>query len=84
LYAKALAPHLGYPIGLVESNWGGTPIEPWSSRDALDACNHDTIVPAVGKRSVLCRLCNVHFWGRIFRIETLLLMTVVTVVTHIV
>ncbi|XP_048239906.1 sialate O-acetylesterase-like [Haliotis rufescens] len=29
-----------YPIGLIESNWGGTPIEAWSSPDALSACSH--------------------------------------------
>ena len=28
---------LGVPIGLVDATWGGTPIEAWMSRDALDA-----------------------------------------------
>ncbi|XP_048239907.1 sialate O-acetylesterase-like [Haliotis rufescens] len=31
-----------YPIGLIESNWGGTPIQAWSSPDALVACSHHT------------------------------------------
>lgn len=30
------------PIGLVESAWGGTRIESWSSPDALAACPVDT------------------------------------------
>ncbi|KAK3091603.1 hypothetical protein FSP39_021102 [Pinctada imbricata] len=38
LYGKQLSQHLNYPIGLVETNWGGTPIEAWSSPDALSQC----------------------------------------------
>ena len=26
-------------FGLIDSNWGGTRIEPWMSKDALDTCN---------------------------------------------
>ncbi|WAR01928.1 SIAE-like protein [Mya arenaria] len=33
-----LAPHLQRPLGLVETNWGGTPVESWSSPDALAKC----------------------------------------------
>ncbi|XP_052801318.1 sialate O-acetylesterase-like [Mya arenaria] len=38
LYALELAPHLQRPLGLVETNWGGTPVESWSSPDALAKC----------------------------------------------
>ncbi|KAK2182434.1 hypothetical protein NP493_354g03011 [Ridgeia piscesae] len=38
LYGKQLHETLGYPIGLVESCWGGTPVEAWSSPDALRQC----------------------------------------------
>ncbi|KAI0221391.1 Sialate O-acetylesterase [Lamellibrachia satsuma] len=38
LYGKHLYETLGYPIGLVESCWGGTPVEAWSSPDALKVC----------------------------------------------
>ncbi|XP_071153923.1 sialate O-acetylesterase-like isoform X1 [Mytilus edulis] len=38
LYGKYLSSHINRPIGLVESNWGGTRIEAWSSPDALKAC----------------------------------------------
>ncbi|XP_061169385.1 sialate O-acetylesterase-like [Saccostrea echinata] len=38
LYGKFLSQHFNYPIGLVETNWGGTRIEAWSSPDALSAC----------------------------------------------
>ncbi|XP_048767649.2 sialate O-acetylesterase-like [Ostrea edulis] len=38
LFGKYLSQHYNYPIGLVETNWGGTRIEPWSSPDAIKAC----------------------------------------------
>ncbi|KAK3097659.1 hypothetical protein FSP39_011831 [Pinctada imbricata] len=40
LYGKYLSQHLNRPIGLVETNWGGTPIESWSSSDALQKCSN--------------------------------------------
>lgn len=39
LFGKYLSSHVNYPIGLVESDWGGTPIEAWSSPEALHRCN---------------------------------------------
>ncbi|XP_006811394.1 sialate O-acetylesterase-like [Saccoglossus kowalevskii] len=38
-YGRNLYDHLKYPIGLIASSWGGTPIEAWSSPDSLKACN---------------------------------------------
>lgn len=38
LFGRYLYDTLQYPIGLVSSSWGGTPIEAWSSRRALKAC----------------------------------------------
>uniref|UniRef100_H2Y181 Sialate O-acetylesterase domain-containing protein n=1 Tax=Ciona intestinalis TaxID=7719 RepID=H2Y181_CIOIN len=38
LYGRYLYDFLKVPIGLVSSNWGGTPIETWSSTDALKKC----------------------------------------------
>ncbi|KAL3884153.1 hypothetical protein ACJMK2_030373 [Sinanodonta woodiana] len=38
LYGKYLYPHIHRPIGLIESAWGGTIIEAWSSHDALAKC----------------------------------------------
>ena len=37
-YGIQLYKELGYPIGLVSTTWGGTPVEAWSSPDALAAC----------------------------------------------
>ncbi|KAK3591308.1 hypothetical protein CHS0354_004358 [Potamilus streckersoni] len=39
LYGKNLYPHIQKPIGLIESSWGGTIIEAWSSHDALAKCS---------------------------------------------
>ncbi|XP_046365448.1 sialate O-acetylesterase-like [Haliotis rufescens] len=41
-FGEYLYPERKYPIGLIESQWGGTPIEAWSSPDALSACSHHT------------------------------------------
>ncbi|BFZ09713.1 hypothetical protein BsWGS_12752 [Bradybaena similaris] len=38
LYGKAIHKELGYPIGLVATDWGGTPVEAWSSPEALAQC----------------------------------------------
>ena len=39
-YAIQLYAKLKYPIGLVATTWGGTPIEAWSSPDALKNCSN--------------------------------------------
>lgn len=39
LYAIKLAPHINRPIGLVQTAYGGTQIEAWSSPDAMATCN---------------------------------------------
>ncbi|XP_021349269.1 sialate O-acetylesterase-like isoform X3 [Mizuhopecten yessoensis] len=41
LYGKYLYQKLGYPVGLVNTCWGGTPVEAWSSPDALAKCGLD-------------------------------------------
>ena len=38
LYAKNVYEKRGVPMGLVETSWGGTNIEAWSSPDSLHAC----------------------------------------------
>uniref|UniRef100_H2ZQA6 Sialate O-acetylesterase domain-containing protein n=1 Tax=Ciona savignyi TaxID=51511 RepID=H2ZQA6_CIOSA len=43
LYGRYLYDFLKVPIGLVSSNWGGTPIETWSSADALQECGLNVV-----------------------------------------
>ncbi|KAI8520059.1 hypothetical protein Bbelb_033160 [Branchiostoma belcheri] len=38
-FGRDLYKHLGYPIGLVATSWGGTPVEAWSSPQVLEKCN---------------------------------------------
>ncbi|XP_053222457.1 sialate O-acetylesterase isoform X1 [Podarcis raffonei] len=38
LFGRYLFEKLKYPIGLIDSSWGGTPIEAWSSKRALREC----------------------------------------------
>ncbi|XP_060553645.1 sialate O-acetylesterase-like isoform X2 [Ruditapes philippinarum] len=38
MFARDLQKHLKYPIGVIESDWGGTPIEVWSGPDAIKDC----------------------------------------------
>ncbi|XP_054448634.1 sialate O-acetylesterase [Pteronotus mesoamericanus] len=38
LFGRYLYDTLRYPIGLISSSWGGTPIEAWSSGRSLKAC----------------------------------------------
>ena len=42
LFGRRLNAELGVPIGLIDSTWGGTIIEAWSSPDALAQCNTNT------------------------------------------
>ncbi|XP_057694725.1 sialate O-acetylesterase-like isoform X1 [Corythoichthys intestinalis] len=41
LFGRYMYKTLKYPIGLVESCWGGTPVEAWSSSRALQQCGLD-------------------------------------------
>lgn len=43
LFGRYLYENLNYPIGLVESSWGGTPIEAWSSLNALRQCGLEDV-----------------------------------------
>lgn len=43
LFGRDLYKTLRYPIGLVESCWGGTPVEAWSSERALHQCGLDQV-----------------------------------------
>lgn len=38
-YGKNLYDRFKRPVGLIATDWGGTPVESWSSPDALRKCN---------------------------------------------
>ena len=39
------------PLGLVDADWGGTPVESWSPDSALDKCNSRFVEPKVTFRA---------------------------------
>nr|XP_054748455.1 sialate O-acetylesterase-like [Lytechinus pictus] len=41
-FGRDLHDHLKYPIGLISTNWGGTPAEAWSPPEVLSSCNIST------------------------------------------
>ncbi|XP_018554421.1 sialate O-acetylesterase [Lates calcarifer] len=43
LFGRYMYDILKYPIGLVESCWGGTPVEAWSSSRALQKCGSELL-----------------------------------------
>ncbi|XP_064594989.1 sialate O-acetylesterase-like [Liolophura sinensis] len=51
-YGKYLYRHRGYPIGLIDSNWGGAAIEPWMTTDGLATCNVKIPSPLVMAKPV--------------------------------
>ncbi|XP_066541438.1 sialate O-acetylesterase isoform X2 [Hoplias malabaricus] len=71
LFGRYLYKTLQYPIGLVESSWGGTPVEAWSSPRALHVCGLGASVSSVWNNSVLWNamihpLLNMTIKGAIF------------------
>ncbi|XP_058400902.1 sialate O-acetylesterase isoform X1 [Diceros bicornis minor] len=46
LFGRYLYDTLQYPIGLIASSWGGTPIEAWSSGRSLKACGVPRFIPS--------------------------------------
>lgn len=45
-FARELQSELGVPIGLINSSWGGTPVESWMSPEGLAADPHGSAVAA--------------------------------------
>ncbi|XP_060573099.1 sialate O-acetylesterase-like [Ruditapes philippinarum] len=53
MFAEELAPHINRPIGLIQTAWGGTPVEAWSSPDAIASCTSKTKRATPHENSVL-------------------------------
>ncbi|XP_055889534.1 sialate O-acetylesterase-like [Biomphalaria glabrata] len=48
LFGKEVHLARNYPIGLISTNWGGTPIKAWSSPEALATCGVTDYFPNAG------------------------------------
>lgn len=51
-YGRDVYDQYKVPMGLVSSNWGGTPDEAWSSPDALKQCSSTSKLKDINKTSV--------------------------------
>jgi sialate O-acetylesterase len=47
-FAREVHEKTGVPIGIIDSNWGGTPIEPWIAHEGLGMV--DALQPALEAR----------------------------------
>ena len=56
LYGLEIHTALGVPVGLMNTNWGGTAIQDWCPQQALDDCSH--VAPTPGRLGVATHLYN--------------------------
>ena len=59
-FARQLSQALGVPVGVIDSSWGGTPAEAWTSASTLTNVvehqrNAQAVLDAAGNRDALCR-----------------------------
>lgn len=59
-FARQLSQTLGVPVGVIDSSWGGTPAEAWTSASTLTTVtehqrNAQAVLSAAGDREALCR-----------------------------
>lgn len=70
-FARELHKELGIPIGILQSTWGGTPVEAWTSREMLlsshisrtKVLSNDTITP---QHFVKDSLDLIRFWEIVY------------------
>ncbi|XP_036393345.1 sialate O-acetylesterase-like isoform X3 [Megalops cyprinoides] len=81
LFGRYLYKTLGYPVGLVESCWGGTPVEAWSSHRVLQKCGlesqdlrHPCFTPYETMPGLMVAWSNSVLWNAM--IHPLLNMTI--------
>ena len=74
LYGVYIHKHTAKPVGLINTNWGGTPIEFWSSPDALqrcqspgaDAVHEQALRPSGGYNGMIKPFFNMTIFGVIW------------------
>eukprot|EP00944_MAST-04C_sp_MAST-4C-sp1_P010457 g10457.t1 len=71
LFARRVYQKIEIPIGILNTNWGGTPIEFWMSKEALDACpdphgTKDSQSPHQGWNGMIAPLLRTNIRGVIW------------------
>lgn len=54
-FGKNLYDRNKVPLGLISSNWGGTPVQAWSSPESLQRCKQAGILSNL---ALCCKACN--------------------------
>eukprot|EP00041_Stephanoeca_diplocostata_P033498 m.1108937 g.1108937 ORF g.1108937 m.1108937 type:complete len:474 (+) comp24352_c0_seq33:177-1598(+) len=65
IFGREVHKATGVPIGLVNTNWGGTPVEFWMSGDAETSCN-DTTTAGGAYNGMIKPLLNMTITGAIW------------------
>lgn len=70
LFGVEILKHTKYPIGLVNTNWGGTKVEFWSSAESLASCSDDgskdNISNGGAYNGMISPLLNMTLYGAIW------------------
>jgi sialate O-acetylesterase len=66
LYGREVQARTNMPVGLVNTNWGGTPVEFWSSSDSLDKCAGNKAESGGAYNGMITPLLNMTIYGAIW------------------
>ena len=66
LYGVEIMKHTKYPVGLVNTNWGGTSVEFWSSKESLSPCNDKQTKSGGAYNGMITPLLNMTIYGAIW------------------
>mmetsp|Transcript_124101 Transcript_124101/g.175072 ORF Transcript_124101/g.175072 Transcript_124101/m.175072 type:complete len:122 (+) Transcript_124101:1-366(+) len=66
LYGREIQAKTNMPVGLVNTNWGGTPVEFWSSADSLNKCANSSGRSGGAYNGMIVPLLNMTIYGAIW------------------
>lgn len=70
LYGREIQSRTNMPVGLVNTNWGGTPLEFWSSADSLNKCAKSSGESGGAFNAMITPLLNMTIYGAIWCVAT--------------
>lgn len=66
LFGVEIMKHTNNPVGLVNTNWGGTPVEFWSSAESLDKCEDKQTTNGGAFNGMISPLLNMTLFGAVW------------------